>query len=86
VDSKLETGMRVYFLCAVSVSSVSLWCEQLLNHGDTENTEAAQRNPLDVGRYEAGTFGAECRGVTRHRDGRADDGNNKLELITSYAD
>lgn len=36
---------------------------------------------LNVGRYEAGTFSAECRGVLRHRDGRANDGNHELELI-----
>jgi len=52
VDSKAETGMRVNLLCAASVFSVSLWLVAVrdAHNRDTENTEAAQRNPLDVGR------------------------------------
>ena len=37
------------FLCAPSVSSVSLWCgftRNFINHRDTEDTEVAQRREI----------------------------------------
>ena len=36
-------ALTVGFLCAISVSSVSLWFLAVINHRDREDTEVAQR-------------------------------------------